>query len=267
VNALLAAALIPDRTTIRFASSNYQVQETCFFLERLGVSIDGVGTATLVVRGISDACADVEHANSEDPIDAMMLVALAATTTSSLEVRRAPIDFLRLELCRLKDMGLDFDVSAPYRAENGRTELADLQVRPSELVAPTLKLHPMPYPGLNVDNLPFFFPIAAQASGETSFNDWMFENRLVSLMDLAKLGAEIELVDAHRARVRGRRPFAPRQLVAPDALRPAACVMIGMLAAKGTSILRDVYQIRRGYERIDERLRSIGADVQVISPA
>ena len=262
INVLLAAAMIPGVTTIRFAPPNYQVQEVCFFLERLGVRIEGIGTTTLVVRGGESFDAPVEHENSEDPVEAMLFISAAATTHSALTVRRAPIDFLSVELAKLTVMGLKFSVSSRYKAKNGRTDLVDIAARPSNLVAPPDKLHALPYPGINADNLPFFVPIATQAEGTTLVHDWMWENRAIYFTELNRLGADVALADPHRVFVTGRTKLRGAQVVAPPALRPAAVILIAMLAAEGTSVLRNVYPINRGYEEIAARLRSIGADVE-----
>lgn len=263
-NALIAASLIPGRTILKYAPPNYEVQDVCFFLERLGVQIDGIGTTTLTVHGIEGINTDITHHNSEDPIESMMFISAAAITNSKLKVKRCPIDFLEVEMLKLKYMGLKFDIGDTYLAQNQRTKLADITVYPSKLVASPVKIHPLPYPGLNTDNLPFFVPIATQAKGATLIHDWMWENRAIYFTELNKLGANVALADPHRVFVNGPSELRAAQVVCPPALRPAAIVLIAMLAAKGTSILRNVYPIERGYELIAERLSSIGADIKVL---
>lgn len=264
INALFAAALIPKTSVIRFAPPNYQVQEVCFFLETLGVLIDGIGTTTLVVHGIAACDKSVTYTNSEDPIESMMFLAAAITTGSTLTIRRAPIDFLSVELLKLEKMGLRYKKSPPYFAGNDRTKLVDITVLPSRLRAPGDKIHALPYPGINSDNLPFFVPIATQAEGTTLVHDWMWENRAVYFTELNRLGANITLADPHRVFVTGPTKLRAAQVVCPPALRPAMIILIGMLAADGTSILRNVYSINRGYEEIAKRLNQIGADVRVL---
>lgn len=265
INVLLAAALVPGITQIKYAPPNYQVQDVCFFLEKLGVRIDGVGTTTLTVHGVKDISMNVEHYNSEDPIESMMFIAAAATTHSKLTILRAPIDFLETELLKLSYMGLTTTLSKPYLAKNGRTKLVDITVHPSQLVASPVKIHPLPYPGLNIDNLPFFVPIASQAEGTTLIHDWTWENRAIYFTELNRLGADVKLADPHRVFVTGPTPLRGAQVVAPPALRPAMIVLIAMLAAKGTSVLRNVYSIERGYERIADRLTQIGAKVDTLT--
>lgn len=264
-NVLMAAALYPGKTTIVGASPNYMVQDVCFFLEKLGVKIEGIGTTTLVVQGVHDIDLDVEYAPSEDPIEAMSFIAAALATKSSITIKRAPIEFLEIELEILKEMGAKIEVSPEYLSNNGKTRLVDLLIKKAKLHAPVDKIHPMPFPGLNIDNLPFFSVIAATAEGRTLIHDWVFENRAVYTTELSNLNAKIELLDAHRVYVEGPTNWRSAELVSPPALRPAVVVLIAMLAAPGTSILRNIYSINRGYQDFANRLRKLGADISPIN--
>jgi len=264
-NTLMTAAKIPGKTVIECASGNYMVQEMCFFLETLGVKIEGIGTGTLVVHGVKEINKDVEYWNSEDPIESMMFISAAIATDSRLTITRCPIDFLTLELFRLKKMNLKYKVLKKYFSKNGRTKLVDLQILPSKLEAPVDKIHANPYPGINIDNLPFFVPIAVRAKGTTLIHDWFYENRAIYFAELNRLGAEVTLADPHRVYITGGTPLKAAQVVCPPALRPSMVILISMLAAEGTSILRNVYMINRGYEEIAKRLNSIGADIKVLS--
>ena len=123
----------------------------------------------------------------------------------------------------------------------------------------------MPFPGLNIDNLPFFSVIAAVAEGRTLIHDWVFENRAIYITELANLNAKIGLLDAYRVYVEGPTNWRPAEMVAPAALRPAVVVLIGMLAAPGTSVLRNVYSINRGYQDFAARLRHLGADINTLT--
>lgn len=261
-NVLMAAALYPGETTIVGASSNYMVQDLCFFLEKLGVKIRGIGSTTLTIRGRSEINTDVEYSPAEDPIEAMSFIAVALVTKSVLTIRRAPIEFLEIELEILKSMGAKITYSPEYYSANGRTRLVDLKIHKSELTAPTDKIAPMPFPGLNIDNLPFFSVIAATAKGRTLLHDWVFENRAVYITYLENLNARVELLDAHRVYIEGPTNWRAAELVAPPALRPAVVVMIAMLAAPGTSILRNIYSINRGYQDFAARLNKLGADIK-----
>ena len=264
-NILMAAALYPGKTTIVGASPNYMVQDVCFFLEKLGVKIEDIGTTTLTITGREKINEDVDYYPSEDPIEAMSFISVALATHSEIKILRAPIEFLEIELEVLKSMDAEIIKSPEYLSNNGRTRLTDLTVKKSDLVAPIDKIHPMPFPGLNIDNLPFFSVIAASARGRTLIHDWVFENRAVYTTDLAKLNAKVELLDAHRVYVEGPANWRPAELVSPPALRPAVVVLIAMLAAPGTSILHNTYSINRGYQDFAARLRHLGADIAPLS--
>lgn len=264
-NALMAAALTPGKTVLKSISTNYMVQDVAFFLEVLGVKVEGIGTHNITVHGVEEIKRDVEYWPSEDPIEAMTFLSIAATTKSPITVRRAPIDFLERELLTLKNMGFRYTVSDEYLAKNNRTPLVDIICHESpHLVAPTDKIHALPHPGINMDNLPYFVPIAATAEGRTLIHDWSYENRAIYYTELTKLNANIQLADVHRAYVTGPTDWKPAEVICPPALRPAVLVLIGMLAAPGVSVLRDVYSINRGYEDLAERLTSLGAHIEVL---
>jgi UDP-N-acetylglucosamine 1-carboxyvinyltransferase len=257
----MAAALHPGTTVIRNASSNYMVQDLCFYLQRLGVTVEGVGSTTLTVTGLHEIDVDVDYAPSEDPIEAMSLLAAAIVTNSSITIKRVPIEFLEIELALLEEMGFNYTRSEEYDAENGHTRLVDVTTRSSHLKAPLDKIHPMPFPGLNIDNLPFFAVIAAVAEGQTLLHDWVYENRAIYLTELTKLGGQVKLLDPHRVLVEGPTHWSGAEIVCPPALRPAVVILLAMLASKGTSVLRSTYVIHRGYEDLAERLNELGANI------
>jgi UDP-N-acetylglucosamine 1-carboxyvinyltransferase len=262
-NVLLAAARYAGTTMIRNASPNYMVQDLCFFLEKLGVRIEGIGTTTLTVHGLAEIDVDVEYSPSEDPIEAMSLIAAAVVTDSSITIRRVPIEFIEIELATLDGMGMKYNLTSEYMSANGKTRLVDLTTIPGPLRAPTDKIHPMPFPGLNIDNLPFFALIGAVAEGSTMIHDWVYENRAIYLTELTKVGARVQLLDPHRVIVEGPTRWRAAEVVCPPALRPGVVVLLAMLAAPGTSVLRNVYVINRGYEDLAERLNALGATIEV----
>ena len=158
------------------------------------------------------------------------------------------------------------DYIAPrYNSYNGRTKLADIEIFPSKLKALHDKIHANIYPGINIDNLPFFAVIATAAAGQTLIHDWAYDGRAVHFMELEHLGAHMLLADPHRVFVTGPTELKPADLVCPPALRPAAILLIGMLAAPGSSKLHNIYSIKRGYENIAERLQGLGAKVEVFN--
>src|SRR3989338_354916 len=120
-NALIAAAKIPGTTTIKFASADYMVQDLCIFLRHCGVKIEGIGTSTLIVHGISEIDSEIHGHPSEDQIESMFFFSLAATTGSELTVERCPYEMLELELLTLEHMGLRYSFGEKYASENGHT--------------------------------------------------------------------------------------------------------------------------------------------------
>ena len=150
-NVIMAAALYDGVTTIRNASPNYQVQDVCFFLEALGVTIEGIGTTTLKIHGKRTINKDVEYSPSEDPIEAMSFIAAAVVTNSELTIQRVPIEFIELELAVLGTMNLEYELSEEYVARNKKTRLVDVTIKKSKLTAAKDKLHSLPFPGVNMD--------------------------------------------------------------------------------------------------------------------
>lgn len=263
-NILIAAAGIEDTSYIHFAQKNYMVQDVIGFLRRMGAVIEQHDAVTLRITGMGVIDHPIEYWNSEDPIESMALITAGIMTKSPITITRCPIDFLRLEMLKLKKMGLGYTMSGEYFSDNGFTKLVDITLKSFDFTALPDKIHPLPYPGINVDNLPFFVPIATQAEGSTLIHDWMWENRAIYFTELNRLGADITLADPHRVFIEGKTPLKAAQIVCPPALRPSMIILLAMMGAEGTSTLRNVYSIKRGYENIHERLNAIGANIQFI---
>lgn len=263
-NIIMAAAMYPGETIIRNVSSNYMVQDVCFFLQKLGAQIEGIGTTTLKITGQKSYKKNIDYSPAEDPIEAMSFIAAAVVTNSEITIKRSPIEFLEIELATLEGMGLEYELTPEYSARNGHTRLTDITIKKSNLHAPKDKLHAQSFPAINMDNLPFMGLIATVAMGRTLLHDWSYENRAIYFTELSKLNANIELVDPHRIYITGPTKWKPADVVAPPALRPSVVILLAMLAAPGASILRDVYSINRGYEDLSNRLNTLGADIRVV---
>lgn len=265
-NVLMAAARTAGTTFVQSASGDYMVQDLCYFLQKLGVKIEGIGTPFLRITGVGDRIKkNVTYAPTEDPIEAMFFISSAVTTNSEITIQRVPYRWIALELLKLQKMGLKMTKSEPYKAANGSIDLCDITIHKHNgtLKALTDKIHPNLYPGLNPDNLPYFVPIAAVAKGRTLIHDWIYENRAIYYTELTKIGAQVEIADPHRVYVLGPCDFTKADVVCPPALRPASLLLIGMLAAPGVSTLRNIYTIQRGYEDLAERLNSLGAHITI----
>jgi UDP-N-acetylglucosamine 1-carboxyvinyltransferase len=260
-NAIMAASLIDGQTIIHFASSNYMVRDLGYFLNQAGAKISGLDSFKITIDGVKQLEPVKNYPIMPDPIEAMTLISIAITTKSDLTIVGCPIDFLRLELEKLRVMGQQFKLSDSYKSDNGFFDLVNITIIPSELTALPDKIYGSPYPGLNIDNLPLFLPILTQANGQTLVHDWVYENRAIYYAELNNLGADILLLDPYRVIVSGPTKFKPAEIICPPALRPSINLLTCMLAAPGTSILRNAYPIERGYENITERLNAIGADI------
>jgi len=260
-NAILAAVMLPGKTKINLASPNYMVQDLCYFLVKTGAKIKGIGTTKLEITGVKKL-KPVSYAIMPDPIESMAFISLAITTASKLKITHCPIEFLNLELEKLRVMGQKMKINRTYKSTNGQFDLVDIEIIPSKLSALPDKIYGRPFPGLNIDNLPLFLPILTQVHGQTLVHDWVYENRAIYYMELNKLGANILLHDQHRVTVTGPTKLKPNQIICPPALRPAINLLICMLAAEGESILYNSYSIDRGYENIYERLNGLGAEIK-----
>ncbi|KKQ55806.1 MAG: UDP-N-acetylglucosamine 1-carboxyvinyltransferase [Parcubacteria group bacterium GW2011_GWA2_38_13] len=262
-NVIMAAVLARGRTVIKLASANYMVQDLCYLLNAMGAKISNIGLTTLIIDGVEKLHGAL-HYIVPDPIESMFWISLAATTNSSLLIKGCPEEFLELELLKLEKMGFKYSVVKKYKSKSGFFNLVDIKTRPSKLIALDDKIDARPFPGLNIDNLPFFVPIASQAKGTTMIHDWCYENRSIYYMEFQKLGAMVRLADPHRVFIEGPTQLKANQVMSPPALRPATILVIGMLAATGKSTLYNTYSIDRGYENLYGRLKKLGADIKEV---
>ncbi len=263
-NTIMAAIMTPGKTIINFASANYMVQDLCFFLNLAGAKIKGIGTGRLEITGVKKLKQILNYSIMPDPIESMAFIAMAIVTKSKLKIKACPIDFLKLELEKLRIMEQKFKITKTYKSKNKQFNLVDIDIIPSVLKALPDKIHAQPFPGLNIDNLPLFVPILTQAKGSTLLHDWVYENRAIYYTELNKLGANIVLHDPHRVTITGPTKLKPAEIICPPALRPSINFLICMLAASGKSTLRNSYSIDRGYENIVDRLNAIGAEIEKI---
>ncbi|MFH1233536.1 MAG: UDP-N-acetylglucosamine 1-carboxyvinyltransferase [Patescibacteria group bacterium] len=261
-NAILTAVLAKGKTKINLASSNYMVQDLCYFLNQAGAKIKGIGATKLEIIGVKKLHPVKNYSIMPDPIESMAFISMAITTASRIKITNCPIEFLQLELEKLRIMGQKMKISQTYKSTNGYFDLVDIEIIPSRLRALPDKIYGRPFPGLNIDNLPLFIPILTTAHGQTLVHDWVYENRAIYYTELNKLGAKIMLLDPHRVIVSGPTKMKPMNIDCPPALRPAVNLFIAMLSAKGKSILKNCYSIERGYANLCERLNKIGADIK-----
>jgi UDP-N-acetylglucosamine 1-carboxyvinyltransferase len=258
-NALLAAALTPGPTTIGNAACEPHVQDLARLLVKMGASIDGIGSNVMTVHG-RDALGGAEHHIGPDHIEAASFMALAAATGGELRIREIDPDDLMAVRRHFGRLGLVTSIE-------GR----DLIVPPEQDLAVKAdvgdaipKIDDGPWPAFPADLTSIAVALATQADGEVMIFEKMFENRLFFVDKLVAMGARILLCDPHRAVVSGPSRLHGERLESPD-IRAGMAMLIAALCAEGTSEIGNVAQIDRGYERIDLRLRDLGAQIERVS--
>lgn len=247
-NLMLFASLAPHKTIIKIADQDYQVQELAVFLKKMGVKITGAGTHQITIEG-RERLRGARHYLMSDPIEAGTFIIIAAAAKGDVLVKNVPVDFLELPLKKLKDCGV------PCRVNRDSVRILswrNLQID---------KIQSMPYPGIPSDLQSAFGVLATQAKGSTLIHDPLYEGRLKYLEELNKMGAEIYFADPHRAIVNGPTQLYGQTLNSFD-LRGGAALIIAGLIAKGQTIINNIYQIDRGYEKIEERLAKLGANIK-----
>lgn len=223
------------------------------FLEKLGVKFEGLGSHDIAVtKGIEDG-GEVEYRILNDPIEAGTFMVLAAATKSDITIKNAPVKTLTLPLLKLKEFGVEYKIDGDDVTIFGtRSNLRAIR-----------KLEVRPYPGFPSDLQAPFGVLATQANGETLIFDTLYEGRLKYLYELEKMGAMVEILGPHRAIVKGPTPLQGKNVESID-LRAGATLIIAALVAEGESTLHTAEQIDRGYEKIEERLIKLGADIKRI---
>src|SRR6476620_764126 len=255
-NALLAAALTEGPTTIANAASEPHVQDLARLLVKMGAQIDGIGSNVMTVHG-RDKLGGAEHRICPDHIEVASFMALAAATKGELRVRDTEPEDLVMIRRQFRRLGLQSmvegnDVLVPPEQV--------LKIRP-DLGEATPKVEDGPWPAFPADLTSIALALATQADGMVLIFEKMFENRLFFVDKLVAMGARITLCDPHRAIVYGPSRLHGERVDSPD-IRAGMAMLIAALAADGTSEIGNVRQIDRGYERLDDRLRLLGARIE-----
>lgn len=254
-NALMAATLAAGSTVIRNAASEPHVQDLAHALVQMGAAIEGIGTNVLRIEGV-DALHGAEVAVGPDHIEIGSFIGLAAVTGGSLEIDGVDGEHLHSILYQFRRLGVRATL------EGKRLYIASVQERKTkpDVGNHIPKIEDGPWPAFPADLMSIMVVVATQCHGEVLLFEKMFESRLYFVDLLIGLGARIVLCDPHRALVSGRSPLSGGVLQSPD-IRAGMAVLLATLAAEGESVIHNISQIDRGYERIDERLRALGADI------
>jgi UDP-N-acetylglucosamine 1-carboxyvinyltransferase len=258
-NALMAAALTPGATKISNAASEPHVQDLARLLTKMGAPVEGIGSNVMTVHG-AESLGGAEHAISADHIEVGSFMALAAVTGGELRIRDVAAEDLTMVRRQFKRLGLQSEIEGDDMLVPAGQRL---QVE-SDLGDAIPKIEDGPWPAFPADLTSIALALATQAEGEILIFEKMFENRLFFVDKLVAMGARITLCDPHRAIVSGPSRLHGERVESPD-IRAGMAMLIAAAAAEGTSEIGNIRQIDRGYERIDERLRSLGAQIERVS--
>ena len=258
-NALMAAALTPGPTTISNAASEPHVQDLARLLAKMGAEVDGIGSNVMTIHG-RDRLAGAEHTISPDHIEVGSFMALAAATGGEVRIHDAePADLLTVRR-HFRRLGLTSEIEGnDVIVPPGQ----NLQIK-ADVGDAIPKIEDGPWPAFPADLTSIALALATQADGEILIFEKMFENRLFFVDKLVAMGARITLCDPHRAIVSGPSRLHGERVESPD-IRAGMAMLIAALSADGVSEIGNISQIDRGYEQIDERLRSLGARIERVS--
>ena len=255
-NAIMAAVTARGETVIRNAASEPHVQDLCHFLNILGARIENIGSNTLHIEGV-ERLNGGEYTIGPDYLEVVSYIGAAVVTGGEIRIRQAAphhLDMVRLVFGRL---GVDWDVEG----EDIYIPAAQkLEITP-DVGGKIPQINVMPWPAFPTDLMSIAIVIATQSKGTVLFHDWMYETRMFFIDKLISMGARIILCDPHRSIVQGPSTLVGETLESPD-IRAGLALTLSALAAKGTSRIGNIGQIDRGYERIDEKLRGLGAHIQ-----
>ena len=255
-NAVMAASLAPGKTMISNAASEPHVQDLCRFLGSLGAKIEGIGSNVLHVAGV-ERLGGGSHSIAPEHIEVGSFIGMAAVTGGDITIEGIAPDDLWPVLPVLRRLGVEVEVGDDWVRVPPDQELVVVD----DIGGAIPKIEDGPWPAFPADLTSIAVIVATQAKGTILIFEKMFESRLFFVDKLVSMGARIILCDPHRVVVTGSSPLYGQRMSSPD-IRAGMAMVIAALCAEGTSTIGDAYQIDKGYERIDERLRGLGAHIE-----
>ncbi len=250
-NIILASVLLKGETTIvRGAAAEPQIQDLITMLNLMGADIEKEGDHIIKIKGV-EKLAGVEYRIMPDPSETGTFIVMAALTPGQVKIQEAIPDNLTLFLAKAEKIGVNFKI---------KDQTITVDYSPN---LKAIKVQALPSPGFPTDLLPIIVPLLVRAEGRSLIHDPLYENRLRYVDELRKMGADIEIVDPHRAFVFGHVDLQGRTVESGD-VRAGASLVIAGLMADGQTIIEHIDQIDRGYEKIEERLQLLGADIKRI---
>ena len=254
-NAIMAAVTAKGTTVLRNAASEPHVQELCELLNKMGAKISNIGSNMLTIEGV-DSLHGAEYTIGPDYLEVVSYIGAAAMTHGEITIRSAGNQYLDMVSLIFSRMGVHWETNGDdiLVPENQR-----LTVEP-DLGGAIPEISVLPWPGFPSDLMSIAIVMATQVSGSILFHDWMYTSRMYFTDKLVGMGAQIVLCDPHRCIVQGPTRLYPENLESPD-IRAGMALLLAALAAPGKSTIRNIGQIERGYERVDEKLAALGANI------
>ncbi|MBE7436552.1 MAG: UDP-N-acetylglucosamine 1-carboxyvinyltransferase [Anaerolineales bacterium] len=254
-NAIMAAVLAEGITHIRNAASEPHVQELCNFLNKLGAKIEGIGSNALTITGVSSLKGG-EFTIGSDLLEVVSYVGAAVVTGGTVRINNAGVQHLEMVAQVFRRLGVHWTVDGDDILVPSNQSLSVL----SDLDGAVPEIKTNVWPAFPTDLTSIAITVATQATGSVLFHDWMFSGRMYFTDKLVGMGARIILCDPYRCLVQGPTPLYSEKLESPD-IRAGMALLLAALAAKGTSKIRNIVQIERGYEKVDEKLKALGARI------
>lgn len=254
-NTIMAAVLAKGTTTIRNAASEPHIQELCKLLNAMGAGVQNIGSNTLIIEG-KDRLHGAEFTIGPDYLEVISFVGTAVVTHGEIRIKNAGVEHLGMIQMVLKRLGVDMTFIGDDILVSANQRLV---IEP-DLGNAIPEISVMPWPAFPTDLMSIAIVIATQSTGTILFHDWMYPSRMFFTDKLVSMGAQIVLCDPHRCIVNGPTRLNAEKLDSPD-IRAGIALVLAALSANGTSTIRNVNQIDRGYERIDEKLKSLGAEI------
>jgi UDP-N-acetylglucosamine 1-carboxyvinyltransferase len=247
-NVMMFASLIKGKTKIEIAAAEPQVQDTGKILEAMGAKIEGLGTHTIEIEG-QEKLSGAEFSICPDLLEAGTFLIAFALTGGEGKIKNVNPEHLTMFLEKMKEIGVNLEI--------GESEIL---VKPSTEFQAT-KIQVLPYPGFPTDLQPQTSVLLTQAKGKSLIHDPLYENRFQYLHELRKMGADIEITDPHRALIFGKTELIGNKVNSTDIRSGAALILAGLISKEKT-LIENISQIERGYEKIDEKLRKLGGQIE-----
>lgn len=255
-NAIMACVLAEGTSYVRNAASEPHVQELCQLLNLMGAKISGIGSNVLTIEGV-DGLHGAEYTIGPDYLEVGSYIGAAVVTHGEILIRNAGIQYLNMVKFVYNRLGVHWeeigsDILVP---ENQRLSIE------TDIGGAIPEISVMPWPAFPSDLMSIAIVIATQAQGSVLFHDWMYPSRMYFTDKLVAMGAQIVLCDPHRCIVQGPTRLYPEKLESPD-IRAGMALLLATLTVPGKSVIRNIGQIERGYERVDEKMRALGARIE-----